>query len=1336
MASADHSFLVARLREQASHRGDAAAFLTAEGNRLTYEEWDHRSDAMALGLGQRQLQHGARVALWFDRAHWADFAVAAVGVHKAGAVAVPLAGHLPPPEVTRVMAHCGASGLVGQSPDSLPPSAAWTARPAELEGDGAGALPRGPFPDVVEIVYRCRFLGRVHGHARSQSDIFSTLDEEDGHRLPTSGPLLHAFAVGTDGARRALWSPLAPAGGPVLTLEVFDPDLLCTLTARWRATRWALDPAAALLLLESGALGNHDVSTVGRVVLSGGRATPAVVSGLAGAMPGALVAVADTGAEGSTSRHPEAAPVAASQEGMLWHEQFAPGSQNLPPLVRRYQGPLDLKVLGAALTEIVRRHEPLRTTFEVRDGRPVQVVAAPSPLPVRVRDLRESTGPEQDFELTRLMAEAGRPFDLVGGPLFEATVVRLRADDHVVMLRVHHSVYDDWSVGVFRHELSALYAALGAGEASPLPEPAVGFADVARRQRERLDGPEGAAELAWWKKRLAGAPFCLQLPIDDPYLPEGAQQASAAPVTLDLPPELRMHLVALAGRERATVFMVVLAAFSVLVSRYTGQTDLLLSAVVANRNRTDLEPMIGCFTKKIVLRNDLGGDPSFNEVVARTRSVLLDALSHQDQPFESVVQGGLGAAAATSGLVPYPVVMFQAATPRAEDLSLGGLTTMGYDTSATTARPHFIAGGDEEAGPAWGAGLYSGTFLILSLAGGDNLSLVARGAFHRPSVQRLLSNFESLLAAVVAHPSRPVSALAAVDAVEHELLRTWNDTGDGTETERCLHHIFADQADRTPARVAVSDEHRALTFAELDARASALAARLQALGVRTGSVVGLCLPPSVDCVAAVLAVWQAGAAFVGLDERDDDHLARVLDDASVEVVIAKNRDREALRRCRVLGADANESPRSPLHSHVDPGAPALAFYGSGVTSVARGVVLEHRAVANLLAGLRKAVHRPCFGEGGAARVALSAAPTEDAFLRQLVALLDGHTLVVAPGGAEGTVTALGEGAIDLVDCDSATVGALVVGGLPDALARRGERAPKPALVVGEREPVAAGLCRALERLGDAHIFRIFGPPECSFATAVEAVSGVTARFTAGRLLANVTAHVLDATGAAVPVRASGALHLGGASLARGVAGGPAGLYPTGRIARHLPDGRLEVGGEAAEAVDLGGFRVDRRRLEAALGTFPPPGTAGVTAGAAGGPRLMASVAAGCNEAPTLTDLRVWLWRQLPGFAWPDAAVVSAGGSEPGGCAGTPLPAGRMPEEELLRTLWAEAPGGDEAAADGNYWQRFSFLDVVARVREAGIPLSGRQVTRNRTITTLAADMAAARLGPTSRTDPP
>ncbi|MDQ3306248.1 MAG: condensation domain-containing protein, partial [Actinomycetota bacterium] len=996
-----------------------------------------------------------RVVLSFEARNWCDFAVAYAGVHQAGAV--PVLVSLGPQHsqgsLGRIIAHCGASIVVGSAklvpPTGLAGTLAWFGSVGELEDGHDGRQRSGPSSPgkPVELSYRSGPLRSLQVTRHGHGDILSDLVMVDAASPGLGGtPFLHAFPCGSEGARRALWIPLGPSPGAVVTLVSFAPDAFCALAAEHGAARWSLGPSAAGFILDSGVLDSgvldgHDLSSLVHLVLLTGKASPALLARLGAALPRASVlslarTVSAPGDAGERRRGESGqnrrvhAPVAFSQEGMLWHEQFVPGSQNLPPLVRRYHGPLDVEVLERALIEIVRRHEPLRTTFEMQAGRLVQIV---SPVDLRlVRHDLGSSAHAQEAEVAMLLGDLRWPFDLVEGPLFEAHLVRLGPRDHLVAFRVHHSVYDDWSVSVFRRELSALYAAFLAGRPSPLEDLPLSFGDLSRAQHRRMEGPAGAVELSWWKDELAGAPLCLQLPIDDPDRPQGAPQASAEPVSLELPPELATQLRALARRERTTLFMTMTAAFQALLQRWTGQEELLLATVVANRNRRELEQMVGCFTKKVLVRLSGVGDPTFVELLPRVRTALLGALAHQDLPFETVLQRSLSSAAAVHGLVPHPVVMLQGVTPQTDDLVLPGLTTSGYQTSATTTRTHFSAGDDDRSDTGatpWGAGLYLGTFLILSvIEEGAGVSLSARGAFHGPSVKRLLATFETLLADIVAHPERRMSELRLLDdrllddRHQAELVGRGADIDAQVPGDRA-HEIFQAQASRTPSRLAVHDGGQSLTYEQLASRAQVLADRLRRLGVGRGDLVGLCMATSTDAVVAVLAIWKAGAGYVALDAEDTDARHRqIIVRASLGVVVTQGRlGPSELEGLATVVVDDDGPSRAPLVTDPEAGVDAdvaLVFYGSGPSAVPHGVVIEHGGVVNLLAGLRGHVLRPSSEPTPLVglRVCLSARPTDDAFLRQLVPVLDGHTLQVVPGDAGGGVAALvaliGSGDVD------------------------------------------------------------------------------------------------------------------------------------------------------------------------------------------------------------------------------------------------------------------------------------------------------------------------------------
>jgi ABC-2 type transport system ATP-binding protein len=460
----------------------------------------------------------------------------------------------------------------------------------------------------------------------------------------------------------------------------------------------------------------------------------------------------------------EMGPIAFSQEGMLWHEQLTPGSFNLAPFVRRYQGRLDVACLHQALSDIVDRHQPLRTTFTVLAGRPCQRVGPSRTLAVPVTDLGGLDLARQRAAVGAAVADAAaRPFDLEKGPLFDPQLFRLGQDDHVLVIRLHHLVFDDWSVNVFRRELSILYQAHLTATVAPLADVETHFVDYCRQRRRALAGRAGAEELTWWRRELAGAPLTVSLPIGDPDRPDGSPYAATATLELPMPPREVERFRGLAREERTTLFMTMLSVFAVVVHQATGLDDLVLASVVANRHTTATERLIGCFTKKILLRIRLARDPTFREVMGRVRGAVLRTLAHQELAYETVLQEALGAAAATNGLVPDISLMFQAEVGHPGGMTMPGLKLSGFPTGVSVKQPHFAAGDDEaDHASIWGAGLYRNTFLILSLEERDDgVSLLARGAFHPPAVEDLLGRFARVATTLVTSPDRRLTELEA-----------------------------------------------------------------------------------------------------------------------------------------------------------------------------------------------------------------------------------------------------------------------------------------------------------------------------------------------------------------------------------------------------------------------------------------------------------------------------------------------------------------------------------------------------------------------------------------------
>lgn len=715
------------------------------GGVLTEGAWDARSNAAAHGLVARGVGPGDRVALRFGAGEWVDFAITYRAVLQVGGVAVLVSGGASACDAARAVADAGACGAVGAgAPAGL--AVDWTcAAVDDLVAGGVGVPITRPSDAgaVAELTYPASPLAVPVPSLRTRAELAVDLGPA------VEGAFVHAWAPGSLAGRYALGLMQPGSSASVVALGRFEPDRLAEVVSARRATGCGLTPALAAAFLASGAAARHDLSSVRELVL--GRAPSAGLrAGLRAAFPAAALTLLDDDRPAAEGRP----PAAVSQEPMLWHEQFVPGSFNLPCLVRRYEGPLDVAALESALGELVRRHPPLRTTFTVVDGQALQVVDAHRPLRLATTDLGALDVEARDAAAAGVIEDAScRPFDVVSGPLFEPRLLRLGDDDHLLVVRLHHTVFDDWSVDVFRRELSALYGARLTGVPSPLTEPPTTFAAFASRRRERRDA---AAERSWWRAELAGAPLAVQLPIAD----GASDDRDGGPLRLDLPPALAAAIRAVAPRLRATPFMTALAAFSVVVARATGLDDLVIGTVVAHRNASAVEPLIGCFTKKVPVRLRLDGDPTFAELVARTRGSLLGSLAHQDLGFEDALAEGVGRAAADHGVVPQVAVVFQGETPRQVPLALPGLTTSAYAVQAGARRERHFSDRPAGDGPVWGDGIYLGTFLIVSLADtSDGMTLVARGVFSRDAGYRVLDDLQSLLAEVVDDPNRPISAL-------------------------------------------------------------------------------------------------------------------------------------------------------------------------------------------------------------------------------------------------------------------------------------------------------------------------------------------------------------------------------------------------------------------------------------------------------------------------------------------------------------------------------------------------------------------------------------------------
>jgi amino acid adenylation domain-containing protein len=1008
-------------------------------------------------------------------------------------------------------------------------------------------------------------------------------------------------------------------------------------------------------------------------------------------------------------------PLSFAQERLWFLDRLQPhGAAYTVATGWRLSGALDVSALERALGEIVRRHEALRTTFRETDGAPVQVVAPFAGFALAVEDLSGLDGVARDAVVRRRTAQdAASSFDLAAGPLFRAALLKTGEHEHVLLLAMHHIASDEWSLGVLFRELGALYGAYAGGGQPALPALAVQYADFAAWQREQLRGEPLERELAWWKERLAGAPALLELPTDHPR--PAVHSGRGATERMELSAELLERLRALARGEGATLFMVALAAWQVLLAKYASTADVVVGSPVAGRTRRETEALIGFFVNTLVLRTDLSGDPAFREAVGRVREATLGAFEHQELPFEQLVAALQPER--SRGHAPLFQVAFVLEGADRAGADLPGITLRRVNAERETSKfdlTLFVA----PHGPAPAAALEYSTDL-----------------FEPATVRRMLQHFARVLEQVAEDADRPLSRIRLLGAGERaRVVGEWNRTDFDYPAEAGVHELFQRQAARAPGAVAVAWDGGSLTYAELNARANRLAYRLRALGVRPGARVALLLPRSADLVAAELAVLKAGAAYVPIDPAfPAERVALMVANSGARVVLARGGDAhpplaEAVR----LDVDAvADGPEHDLPAVPGGGAPAYVMYTSGSTGTPKGVMVPHRAISRLVVNNGFAT----FGADDC--VAFAANPTFDASTLEVWApLLNGGRLAVIPPDQVLDPRRLG----DALGRHGVTVLWLTVGLFNAFAGELGAAFGRlRVLLVGGDRLDPATIARQLRDHPPGRLLNGYGPTETTtFALThpVEQVADGAPGIPLGRPIGNTRVYLLDAAGEPVPVGVPGEIHVGGDGVALGYLGrpaltaerfvpdafGPAGarMYRTGDRGRWLPDGTVEFLGRTDMQVKIRGFRVEPAEVEARLAEHPAVRHAVVMVreDTPGDRRLAAYVvAAEGAAAPAAEALRAHLAARLPEHMVPAAFVALAAlPLTPNGKvdrAALPAPereadedafvAPSTPAEIALAEIWAEVLGLERVGVHDSFFalggHSLLATRVVSRIRE-------------------------------------
>ncbi|HVR99644.1 MAG TPA: non-ribosomal peptide synthase/polyketide synthase, partial [Thermoanaerobaculia bacterium] len=916
-------------------------------------------------------------------------------------------------------------------------------------------------------------------------------------------------------------------------------------------------------------------------------------------------------------------PLSFAQQRLWFFDQLEPGSAvyNIPLAVRA-SGDLDPGLSAPVFAELIRRHESLRTTFVALDGRPVQRIAAEASPAVSLVDLSGVPERPREEEAKRQAGdEAARPFDLNRGPLVRAVLLRMGKDDYAVLVTMHHIISDGWSMRVFLRELAALYNAFARGEASPLPELPLQYADYAAWQRSWLDGEVLKSELAYWRTHLAGAPPLLELPTDRPR--PAVQTTRGRTLSLVLPPELSARLVTAGQREGATLFMVLLSAASTLLGRLADQEDVLVGSPIAGRNRGEVEGLIGMFVNTLVFRADLSGAPGFRRLLVRVRTMSLDAYAHQEMPFDKLVEE-LAPARSLAHSPLFQVMLLLQNLPM-EGLALPGLTLSSLPTESRTTQFDLVL---------WFAETPRGLAASLQY----NLDL-----FDETTAARMLGQLERLLDGATAEPDRPVSELPLVSVAErHQLVHEWNGAPPERALGLCLQDLLDRQRDLAPDALAVLGEDGThLTYGELHARADRLARRLRRLGVGPDVPVAVCLERSPELVIALVATLKAGGVYLPVDPSyPPERQAFILEDSGAPVVLDRDTvfDPEA--------EPAGDLPR-PL-----PQSLAWIIYTSGSTGRPKGVGVEHGGAARHL-GIATALYEVDRRD----RVLAFSSPSFDVSMENLLLPLAAGAAVALRGRElwqpEGLLERVRELQLTMMDLPTAYFHQWL-GGI-EGLAPQRELPLRLILIGGEALPAEAERLWSLQGLPGVRLINGYGPSE-----AIVTATASAGRATIGRPAPGRCAHVLDQRGGLVPVGVAGELCLGGPLLARGYLGRPAltgerfvpdpfagewggepgsRLYRTGDLARRLPNGELEFLGRVDHQVKVRGFRIEMGEIESVLGSHPAVREC-VVAVREDVPGVRMLVAYATGDLPEAGELRAFLAERLPEYMVPAVFVPS------------------------------------------------------------------------------------------------
>lgn len=950
-------------------------------------------------------------------------------------------------------------------------------------------------------------------------------------------------------------------------------------------------------------------------------------------------------------------PLSFAQESLWFINQLEPASRayNIS-IATELTGALDLTVLRRSLCEIVRRHESLRTRFVAVDGAPVQLITDNFAMAMPLVDLSDLTDPLRKQEADRIIEhEAGTPFDLEELPLLRVSLLKLGQQQHILILNMHHIISDGWSMGVLFSEIARLYEAFSSGEDSPLPDLQIQYTDYALWQRSWLKGEELEKQLSYWRERLTGAPPSLELPLDRRR--PAAQRFCGSREERSLSRNLSDRLRQLSQREGVTLYMTVLAAFQVLLSKYSGQEDILVGSPIANRDRTELEGLIGFLVNTLVLRTDLSGNPTFTQLLARVREAVLGAFEHRDLPFEKIVSELRPERTLTRS--PIFQVMFVQQNALSWPVNSRGPTmkSLEIDTGATK---------------------FDLTLFLIENEGDLQLRFEYNtDLFDSQTIARMFDHFQTLLEGIVANPGRRLSALPLLkDSERKALLSRWNTEKTDNVRACSIHDLIEKQAERSPQATAVVFENQALTYAELNSRANQVAYLLRRSNVSADVCVGLLVDRSVEMLVGLLGILKAGGAYVPLNPNQPKaRLVRQLEQAKAPILITQERylsdvaqypgrsfclDRDRL----LLESEEKSNPKWTT----DPQDLAYVIFTSGSTGTPKGVAVTHQNLVNYTEFICDSLKLDIICDS----LKLDSGKLNFATTTTIAADL-GNTCIfpsLASGGclhvlSYETTTDSARFAEYMTD-HSIDVLKIVPSHLNSLLASEKGHSilPQKYLISGGEALSWELAIRIRELKPDCEVINHYGPTEATIGSLTFTLSQSnnhswgSATVPIGRPMTNAEIFILNEYLDPVPVGVPGELYIGGAGIARGYLNNPeqtserfipnpfsqddsTRLYRTGDRARYLCDGNVEFFGRIDQQVKVRGYRIELGEIEAVLSEHPSIRQSVVVAreDRPGEKRLVAYVVLSEEVETIISDLRRWVKQRLPDYMVPSAFVM-------------------------------------------------------------------------------------------------